>query len=415
MSTDVISDASTRAGREPQPDTSAAPSVREEPGPRGGVPRRAINAIIPSVLVLAGVSVLLYPVIATQWNNHKQHAFAAEYNADVSKIDDSALTAALASAREYNTRIDGVPILDPYLDEDQNPESEAYSDYMSQLSLLGTMARVRVPSVKIDLPVRHGTSDEVLLEGAGHLYGTSLPVGGAGTHAVLTSHTGMTEATLFDNLIDVKKGDLVLVDVYGETLAYEVDQIKVVLPEEISDLVPVAGEDYLTLFTCTPYAVNSHRLLVRGYRVPYTAQADAEATKDGSRFLLQPWMWWLLLAAVIGLVSLGAIAWRERRLRRRTQEGAAHGGADEAGREPAGSTDSANGHASAGTTDPADGTAPVTVGGDVASGPGPARGAVAGTAGATPAADPTVGPTSAAPSPNEDGPSWTRPVDWPSD
>ncbi len=148
----------------------------------------------------------------------------------------------------------------------------------------------------------------------GHLYGTSLPVGGTGTHSVLTSHTGMASATLFDHLVDVKEGDLMFIEVLGETLAYRVDQIKVILPNEISDLTTIEGHDYLTLFTCTPYAVNTHRLLVRGERVPYTPEvAEAAEAAEVSPFKIEPWMWWLIAGAVAGLVILLWIVIRERR------------------------------------------------------------------------------------------------------
>lgn len=405
-------DEASPSGAGPVPTEGAEKTVGAEDVPRRGVSRRAANVIIPSVLVLAGVSVLLYPVLATQWNNHKQHAFAEQYASAVKEVPDAALEEALASARQYNTTINGIPILDPYLEDVEDPKSKAFDRYMGELSLLDTMARVRVPSVRIDLPVRHTTNDDVLAEGVGHLYGTSLPVGGTGTHAVLTSHTGMSDATLFDNLHTVKEGELMLIDVYGETLAYEVDQIKVVLPEEISDLTPVEGKDYLTLFTCTPYAVNTHRLLVRGHRVPYTPEKDEEARRNGSGFIMQSWMWWLLAAALLGLVSLGAIAWREHRARRAAAE------ADEAN----GSAEASAGTSARTPERGADGTAPDPDGvpEDV---PASAAPAVSAATSASPSTGDAVvandaadtGAASAAgrsaPSPNEAGTSWTRPVD----
>lgn len=181
------------------------------------------------------------------------------------------------------------------------------------------MARVRVPQVGINLPVYHGTTDDVIAKGAGHLYGTSLPVGGESAHAVLTSHTGMSDATLFDNLKDVKVGDLMFVDVMGETLAYKVDQIKVVLPHEIEDLTTIPGKDYLTLFTCTPYAVNTHRLLVRGERVEWSEEVAAVAeTETGLQ--IQPWMYWLLGGAGAGTLLAIIMIARERKRRAEADE-----------------------------------------------------------------------------------------------
>ena len=271
--------------------------------------RRLLHRLVPVVLVLLGIAVFVYPVLATQYNNVKQREFAQRYQTTVEAAAPAMLAEELAAAREYNASINGIPILDPWLTKvSSDPNSEQYQRYLEQLSGLGTMARIQVPGIAVDLPIYHGTKDDVLAKGVGHLYGTSLPVGGKGTHAVLTSHTGLSSATLFDNLVDVEEGDVFYVDVSGETLAYQVDQIKVVLPSEVSDLVPVAGEDLVTLVTCTPYAVNSHRLLVRGHRVPYEAAAAVappEAADAG--FQLEPWMWWLLGGAALGLLALTAM------------------------------------------------------------------------------------------------------------
>ena len=259
--------------------------------------------------------VLLYPVAATQYNNIKQREFSSQYNQDVAQADPVDLTQDLDAARAYNSTLEGIPILDPWLDKVNGPpESGPYARYEAQLNRFPVMARVKVPTGRIDLPIYHGTTDDVIAKGAGHLYGTSLPVGGPDTHSVLTSHTGMASATLFDHLIDVKEGDLMFVDVGGETLAYQVDQIKVILPNELDDLIKVMGHDYLTLFTCTPYAVNSHRLLVRGERVPYTPEVAQVAEKaEVPVFTIEPWMWWLIAAAGTGFVLVVGIALRERR------------------------------------------------------------------------------------------------------
>lgn len=276
--------------------------------------RRARHFVIPVLIVLVGVLLLLYPVLSTNYNNMRQHQFAEQYSTQSAKLSDAQQDAEIKRAHEYNGRISGVPVLDPYLHQvSGDPESAPYRDYLSQLNLLDIMARVRVPAVGIDLPVRHDTSADVLATGAGHLYGTSLPVGGKGTHAVLTSHTGLSTATLFDKLDQVKKGDVMYVDVYGHTLAYQVDQIKVVLPTELGDLKPVAGKDYLTLFTCTPYAVNTHRLLVRGHRIPYDPAADKSAQETAGGFHLQGWMWWLLGGAAAGMTAAGYMVWRTRK------------------------------------------------------------------------------------------------------
>ena len=297
---------------------------RGVPGPpskgrRGaGGRRRGLIRLLPLLLLLAGMLVLLYPVVATQYNNIHQREFAAGYNRQVQAAAPNALAADLERAHAYNAKLSGVPILDPYLaGVSSSPQSAAYQDYLDTLGAFDAMARVRVPTAEIDLPVYHSTTDDVIAKGAGHLYGTSLPVGGTSTHAVLTSHTGMSNATLFDHLTRVKEGDLMYVDVYGETLAYQVDSIKVILPTEIDNLHVVEGADLLTLFTCTPYAVNTHRLLVTGHRVPYDpATAPADASPLTSLLSLEPWMIGLLGGALLALVLIAVIVVREIRLRR---------------------------------------------------------------------------------------------------
>lgn len=291
-------------------------SVRpSSPNPRGANVR---HLLVPVMLVLLGVGVLVYPVVATQYNNVKQREFAQAYQHQVAAIEPATLSAQLESARAYNSTLTGVPILDPWLTKvSGTPNSGPYTEYLGQLSALDAMARVRVPSIGVDLPVYHGTSDEVIARGLGHLYGTSLPVGGEGTHTVLTSHTGMSNATLLDHLIDLKEGDHFFFDVAGETLAYEVDQIKVVLPTEIKDLVAEPGKDQATLFTCTPYAVNSHRLLVRGHRVPFEGAVAAQAQEQAApTFVMETWMYWLLGAAAASLLMLIAAIVAAKRRRR---------------------------------------------------------------------------------------------------
>ncbi|MCW5951430.1 MAG: class C sortase [Propionibacteriaceae bacterium] len=288
--------------------TTAHPPTPRRAEPPGGRPRRWV---LPLLLVLVGIAVLLYPVAATQYNNVKQRAFAEQYNRDIQQAATSDLAGELEAARQYNTTLSGVPILDPWLERaGSDPGSDAFAAYKVQLGRFDAMARVRVPSADIDLPVYHGTSDPVLAKGAGHLYGTSLPVGGESTHAVLTSHTGLTTATLFDHLSGVVEGDLVFIDVYGETLAYRVDQIKIVLPDEIGDLVTIPGHDYLTLFTCTPYAVNTHRLLVRAERTDQTPEMAAAAA-GGPAIRIEAWMWYLIGSAGAGLAAIATMVARE--------------------------------------------------------------------------------------------------------
>lgn len=280
-------------------------------------PRRW-GIVLSLLCAIAGMVTLLYPVVATQYNNVRQAQFSAQYNHDAMALDSGARTKALEAARAYNATLKGVPILDPYLSSIRFRQSEAYQAYLAQLSNTEQMGRLRVPAVKIDLPIYHGTADETIARGAGHLYGTSLPVGGSGSHAVLTSHTGLANATLFDHLSDVGKGDLIFADVLGETVTYQVDSIKTVLPNEVSDLVAQPGKDLLTLFTCTPYGVNTHRLLVSGHRVPNPPQAAVPDPTVVAATTLQPWMYGLIAGSAgfaLIIVFIGVHEAKERRRR----------------------------------------------------------------------------------------------------
>ncbi|GAB3697904.1 class C sortase [Corynebacterium nasicanis] len=271
--------------------------------------RRRRSLLLPITVILAGLLALVYPVVATQWNNLRQQEAAAAYARLEQEAEPSALAAALADARAYNQERTPGPILDPWLARITEDNAD-YQGYLAQLHELETMARLVVPSAGVDLPVYHGTSEEVLDKGVGHLYGSDLPVGGPGSHAVLTAHTGLTTATLFDNLIDARVGDPIYLQISGEKLKYEVHDTRVVLPEETESLAQAAGEDLLTLITCTPYGVNTHRLLVHAHRVPLD---DDTAVFDRSGLTWQWWMWAMLAGAVV--ILLGLLAWLRWQLR----------------------------------------------------------------------------------------------------
>ncbi|MFD5868269.1 class C sortase [Corynebacterium sp. NPDC060344] len=267
--------------------------------------------IVPLLLILAGLSVLLYPVVATQWNNMKQMRAAEEYSKLEQDTPPDLLLEEFESALRYNaTRATGA-ILDPW-NHDIGGDDPDYRAYLDELDMYDTMGRIIVPSAGADLPMYHGTSHDVLQKGVGHLYGTDLPVGGPDTHSVLTGHTGLSNATLFDNLDDVKKGDAIYLAVSGQKLKYEVHGIEIVLPHETDGLAVRPGEDLVTLITCTPYGINSHRLLVTGHRVPM--DPEDEQVFDDSGLNWQWWMYAILAGAVAAIVFL--IVWLRKMLRR---------------------------------------------------------------------------------------------------
>ncbi|UQV59713.1 class C sortase [Corynebacterium propinquum] len=268
------------------------------------------RVVVPALIILVGISVLLYPVVSTQWNNYIQRQVIEEYSSEITEIPQGQLNAAIEAAREYNANSGGGPILDPWLAR-VSEDNQDYQHYLEQLSGLHAMSQVSIPSIDSSLPVYHGTTEEVLQKGLGHLYGTSLPVGGEGTHSIITGHTGLTTSTMWDNLVDVKEGDAIYVNTFGEKMKYQVTSTEVVLPHETESLAQQPGKDLITLITCTPYGANSHRLLVHAERVPL--DPEDENAFDQKNRIVQWWMWALLIIALLAIAYL--IHWirKERR------------------------------------------------------------------------------------------------------
>lgn len=268
-----------------------------------------------TLLVLAGIAVTLFPVVGTYYNNW--HAMQAANRAIAEQSQSKDLEHWLALAHRYNSTLPPGGVSDPWTGTDQT-RSPAYKDYLSQLSSGDVMARLRIPGLKVSLPVRHGTTEQVLDEGAGHMYGTSLPVGGKGTHAAIAAHRGLPNMTAFDHLPDMKVGDEFFIDVYGQTLAYKVTRILTVLPTDTKPLARTAGKDQVTMITCTPYGINSHRLLVTGDRIPLSQANQADLAWHSSfDWTIQRWMYLRLAIALAALLLLAALAVKWKRDDRR--------------------------------------------------------------------------------------------------
>ena len=319
-------------GAAPQPGP-ASPGGPDSPGidPRAArrkVLRERFLTWLPLVLVLVGVAVLLYPVMATQHNNDEQQRLAKMYTATVNSAGPETIAKERASAETYNNNLESAPILDPWL-ESQRPDTPQYQAYLHEMDIDPVMARIVIPSIHVSLPIYHGTDSRTLTEGIGHLFGTSLPIGGPSTHAVLTGHTGLSTATMFDNLNQLKKGDVFYVSSLGQTLKYEVNDITVVKPEETDSLRKVPGRDLITLITCTPYGVNSHRLLVTGERVPMDPTAAAAEEAKALPAPMQTWMKAIIVAVVIILAVVVGILVRLWWMRRRRRSRGAGGRAAE--------------------------------------------------------------------------------------
>ncbi|SEK22913.1 MULTISPECIES: class C sortase [Pseudobutyrivibrio] len=264
------------------------------------------KTIATAALMIVGLSLLVYPLVANTWNNHVQATLVNNYTEAVdTAISEGSLDvdAELEKAYEYNEELLPSILPDSFAEAEANGTDETY---MSLLNTNGDgiMGYIQIPSINVKLPIFHTTSEEVLQIGVGHLEGSSLPVGGENTHSVLSAHRGLPSATLFTDLDKVQIGEDFFIIIMGEYYAYEVDQIEVVEPDDTSLLQVEDGQDLCTLITCTPYGVNTQRLMVRGHRVPYTPEllADADTPLFGAVSLHTNYLLWV----IVGLAIVGA-------------------------------------------------------------------------------------------------------------
>ena len=247
---------------------------------------------------------MAYPFVSNSLYEHRQEEVIYEYQKETDKMDTTQIHQMLKEAEEYNVKLKNreAVLTDPF-DPDLAVDGTEEKQYEHRLDLEsdGIMGYIEIPEINVFLPVYHGTSQEVLRKGVGHLENTSLPVGGKDTHCVLSAHTGLSDKKLFTDLVLLKKGDLFYIQVLDRHLAYEVDQIRVVRPEDTSLLRIIPEKDLVTLVTCTPYGINSHRLLVRGHRVTEQKNPQKAARKKQTASL---WMRQYVLSILIGMAFL---------------------------------------------------------------------------------------------------------------
>ena len=286
--------------------------------------KKRTHIIIVSLLFLAGLSLLLYPFVSNQWNNYRQKQLISNYEQVVSDKEAAEgidYDAERKKAEEYNEAL--LPCVLP--DSFALAESSGVDPvYMNTLNIAGDemMGSVEIPKINIKIPIYHTTEEEVLNKGAGHLEGSSLPVGGANTHAVISAHRGLPSASLFTDLDQLKEGDHFLIHVLNETLCYEVDKISVVKPEDTSALAVEDGQDLVTLLTCTPYGVNTERLLVRGHRVPYVEEeVKEEKTVLSGSSLHTNYLLWVFVGLSVTALFVFVLYLKETKLKRRANKG----------------------------------------------------------------------------------------------
>lgn len=266
-----------------------------------------LSSILLIITFLVGLMILMYPYFSNYLATRKSSIVVDGYDAMTVNLTKEEIHSEWERAVIYNEHLIGDPVRDPFVPGSGRALPD---DYLDVLNFDGVMCYVEIPTVNIKLPVYHGVSEKVLEEGVGHIESTALPIGGTGGHAVLTGHTGLPSAKLFTDLDKIKEGDLFYIHVLGRLLVYEVDQISVIEPKDISLLVAYSDKDYITLLTCTPYGVNSHRLLIRGERsFHYT-----KTIRFYEDTILYQVLFWVFLALFI-LCVIGSI--QKHRKRRR--------------------------------------------------------------------------------------------------
>lgn len=261
--------------------------------------------IIPILIVLFGFALLSYPFISNYMFEKSAGSTIKSYEKQAKTYDQKQKEKALKEAKEYNQDLtrSAVQLTDPFKAKKSDGETMVYNNILN-LDQSGVMGYLEIPCISVNLPIYHGTDAEILERGVGHLAASSIPVGGKSTHSVLTGHTGLSSAKLFTDLTEMKKEDLFFIHVLDRTLAYKVDQISVVRPEDTRKLQIVKGKDYVTLVTCTPYGVNDHRLLVRGVRTKYVKKQRSSIRPRNQD---SQWMRTYKKAIAIGLMIVTAL------------------------------------------------------------------------------------------------------------
>ena len=250
-----------------------------------------IRILLFALIFLIGLSILLYPVVSNSWNQYLASKAMKAYDNKVEELEPAEINEAIEAARDYNDKLLPKAVPDAF----SIREGISDTEYEKLLNTVGggMMGYIEIPIIDVKSPIYHYTTEETLQKGVGHLFGSSLPIGGKGTHAVLTAHRGLPSNKLFSDLDKVVIGDKFFITICKETVAYQVDHIEVVEPDQTQGLALMDGKDYVTLVTCTPYGVNTHRILCRGHRIPYVP-------KEKDEIKPRAWVNMNLMFAIVG-------------------------------------------------------------------------------------------------------------------
>lgn len=273
--------------------------------------KRKISGFLFGLMFLVGFAILVYPTVSNQWNIYRQNQLISSYEELIGKMEQKDFTKEWEKANTFNASISHNNVFGDVFGE--NSADIKNTEYWQILNVGndGIMGYLSIPKINVKLSIYHGTADDVLQTGIGHLNGTKLPIGGESTHSVLAAHRGLPSARLFTDIDQLERGDMFYIHVLDETLAYQVDQILDMVDKDDSETLQKAlqieeGQDYVTLFTCTPYGVNSHRLLVRGTRVPYNGEEEIESTAAESmlKSIQNYYMIYLILGLSVTLLVI---------------------------------------------------------------------------------------------------------------
>ena len=286
--------------------------------------KRTVSGILFGLMFLVGFGVLIYPTVSNQWNTYRQSKLITSYEEVVQEKEEEDFSEEWELARDFNESIEYIAIYgDAFGTEVTDLENTEYWKILN-VANDGVMGYLSIPKINVKLAIYHGSEEEVLQTGIGHINGTKLPIGGESTHCVLSGHRGLPSARLFTDLDQMEKGDMFYVHVLDETLAYQVDQILDMVDKDDAEALQAAlaleeGEDYISLFTCTPYGVNSHRLIVRGTRVPYTGEEHVEVTAPEAvvKSIQNYYMIYLILGFAVTLLVIVIMKYAMNRRNRR--------------------------------------------------------------------------------------------------
>lgn len=290
--TDPVASTAKRGTKKEEKNTGKGKDKAKKSGKKGKV--------ITILVFILGLAIFLYPAFSDWYYQQEANEEKTNFDQGAAEISPAELEKRLGLAQAYNETLDPARLADPFTKR----QKEGVAHYAQMLEVHQMMGHVDIPKISVSLPVYAGTADEVLEKGAGHLEGTSLPIGGKSTHAVITAHRGLPKAKLFRELDKLEKGDVFYFTNIQGVLAYQVDQILTVEPSDFAPVLVVKGEDYMTLLTCTPYMVNSHRLLVRGHRVDYTAPQKEPDLQERPIDSSYKTLFWIALAVIAVLLII---------------------------------------------------------------------------------------------------------------